>query len=90
VASLIPERQHTPSVLIECADQALYQAKRAGRNRVEVYRNRHLDEPLGSHEDAWVKRLAQLPFVADLTVEPAQLANAGLLGAAHQAWSALS
>ena len=38
---------------------------------------------------AWVKRLAQLPFVADLTVEPAQLANAGLLGAAHQAWSTL-
>ncbi|WP_427895171.1 ROK family protein [Kribbella sp. GL6] len=39
---------------------------------------------------AWVKRLAQLPFVADLTVEPAQLDNAGLLGAAHQAWAALS
>lgn len=39
---------------------------------------------------AWVKRLAQLPFVADLTVEPAQLDNAGLLGAAHQAWSALA
>ncbi|MFB6724669.1 ROK family protein [Kribbella sp. NPDC056345] len=38
---------------------------------------------------AWVKRLAQLPFVADLTVVPAQLANAGLLGAAHQAWSSI-
>ncbi|HEY3509477.1 MULTISPECIES: ROK family protein [Kribbella] len=39
---------------------------------------------------AWVKRLAQLPFVTDLTVVPAQLDNAGLLGAAHQAWAALS
>ncbi|WP_350277350.1 ROK family protein [Kribbella sp. HUAS MG21] len=38
---------------------------------------------------AWVKRLAQLPFVTDLTVVPAQLDNAGLLGAAHQAWAAL-
>ena len=39
---------------------------------------------------AWVKRLAQLPFVTELTVVPAQLDNAGLLGAAHQAWAALS
>ncbi|MBP2356709.1 glucokinase [Kribbella aluminosa] len=39
---------------------------------------------------AWAKRLAQLPFVTDLTVVPAQLDNAGLLGAAHQAWAALS
>ncbi|HZX09176.1 ROK family protein [Kribbella sp.] len=39
---------------------------------------------------AWVKRLAQLPFVTDLTVVPAQLDNAGLLGAAHQAWATLS
>ncbi|NIK60785.1 ROK family protein [Kribbella shirazensis] len=38
---------------------------------------------------AWVKRLAQLPFVTDLTVVPAQLDNAGLLGAAHQAWATL-
>jgi glucokinase len=38
---------------------------------------------------AWVKRLAQLPFVAELTVEPAQLDNAGLLGAAHLAWASL-
>ncbi|MFK4086163.1 ROK family protein [Kribbella sp. NPDC020789] len=38
---------------------------------------------------AWVKRLAQLPFVADLTIVPAQLDNAGLLGAAHQAWASL-
>ncbi len=37
----------------------------------------------------WVKRLAQLPFVADLTVEPAQLDNAGLIGAARLGWDAL-
>ncbi|ADB31653.1 ROK family protein [Kribbella flavida DSM 17836] len=42
-----------------------------------------LFDPVGR----WVKRLAQLPFVADLTVEPAQLANAGLLGAARLAWA---
>ena len=37
----------------------------------------------------WVKRFAQLPFVADLTVEPAQLDNAGLIGAARLGWDAL-
>src|SRR5215207_3224769 len=37
----------------------------------------------------WVKRLAQLPFVTDLTVEPAQLENAGLLGAARLGWDSL-
>ncbi|GAA1584254.1 ROK family protein [Kribbella sancticallisti] len=37
----------------------------------------------------WVKRLAQLPFVTDLTVEPAQLDNAGLIGAARLGWDAL-
>jgi glucokinase len=37
----------------------------------------------------WVKRLAQLPFVTDLTVEPAQLDNAGLIGAARLGWDLL-
>jgi glucokinase len=37
----------------------------------------------------WVKRLAQLPFVAELRVEPAQLDNAGLIGAARLGWDAL-
>jgi glucokinase len=37
----------------------------------------------------WVKRLAQLPFVAGLTVEPAKLDNAGLIGAARLGWDAL-
>lgn len=37
----------------------------------------------------WVKRLAQLPFVAELTVEPAQLDNAGLIGAARLGWDLL-
>lgn len=37
----------------------------------------------------WVKRLAQLPFIADLTVQPAQLDNAGLVGAARLGWDAL-
>ncbi len=37
----------------------------------------------------WVKRLAQLPFVSDLTVRPAVLDNAGLVGAAKLAWDSL-
>ncbi|WP_112236568.1 ROK family protein [Kribbella monticola] len=37
----------------------------------------------------WVKRFAQLPFVAELTVVPAQLPNAGLIGAARLGWDAL-
>lgn len=38
----------------------------------------------------WVKRLAQLPFVDDLTVRPAVLDNAGLVGAAKLAWDSLA
>lgn len=37
----------------------------------------------------WVKRLAQLPFVTELTVQPAQLENAGLIGAARLGWDSL-
>jgi glucokinase len=37
----------------------------------------------------WVKRLAQLPFVTGLSVAPAQLDNAGLIGAARLGWDAL-
>jgi glucokinase len=38
----------------------------------------------------WVKRLAQLPFVDGLTVRPAVLENAGLVGAAKLAWDSVS
>jgi len=36
VASAIPMRGHGPSQLLEKADQALYRAKRAGRDRIKV------------------------------------------------------
>jgi glucokinase len=39
--------------------------------------------------DRWIKRLAQLPFVDGLTVRPAVLENAGLVGAAKLAWDSL-
>lgn len=39
--------------------------------------------------DRWIKRLAQLPFVQGLTVHPAVLENAGLVGAAKLAWDSL-
>jgi glucokinase len=37
----------------------------------------------------WVHEYAKLPFVSNITVEPAQLDNAGLIGAARLAWDAL-
>ncbi len=37
VATTVPERGHSAEVLLAAADQAVYQAKHEGRNRVKVY-----------------------------------------------------
>ena len=39
IASIIPDRDSHPTKLLEYADNALYQSKQNGRNRISIYKN---------------------------------------------------
>ena len=39
IASIIPDRDSEPTTLLEYADNALYQSKENGRNRISIYKN---------------------------------------------------
>lgn len=54
VATMIAERNASPNSLIECADQALYDAKREGRNQVKVGVNPFACDPSSKHEGSCV------------------------------------
>ena len=55
---LVPNSWRIPSVVMQAADSACYQAKESGRNRVYVYREADMavDEQRGN--TSWVRRLA--------------------------------
>ncbi len=41
--SAYPDHARTPDELVRCCDEALYRAKRGGRNRCEIHRSDHYD-----------------------------------------------
>jgi diguanylate cyclase (GGDEF)-like protein len=48
VASIVPGSESGPEILIAAADQALYQAKRLGRDRIQLYQPDPAGKPNGT------------------------------------------
>ncbi|WP_299402748.1 EAL domain-containing protein [Acaryochloris sp. IP29b_bin.148] len=78
-ACQIPQREIAPSLLISAADQALYMAKKQGRNCTQLHQHHSTHQGQGNHQTLqWIDKLSRAmeQDQFQLYVQPIQALNA--------------